>query len=108
MTRGQRVPLMPWATRMIQWRVQWVAKSRDGANPIKTRPSSDWSLQLDSMKPESLVNANQLRCVEYVLESCTRVAVRSFVPNPYAIGSRHAQCLEAKSQVVLREETTEG
>ena len=71
MTRGQRGPLMPWATRMIQWRVQWVAKARAGANPIKTRLSSDWSLQLDSMKPESLVNANQLCCVEYVLESCT-------------------------------------
>jgi hypothetical protein len=71
MTRGQRVPLMPRATHVVQWRVQWVAKSRDGANPIKTRPSSDWSLQLDSMKPESLVNADQLCCVEYVLESCT-------------------------------------
>ena len=59
MTRGQRVPLMSWATRMVQWRVQWVAKSRGGANPIKARPSSDWSLKLDSMKPESLVNANQ-------------------------------------------------
>ena len=72
MTRGQRGPLMPWATRMIQWRAQWVAKARAGANPIKTRPSSDWSLQLDSMKPESLVNANQLCGVEYVLESCTQ------------------------------------
>ena len=49
-TRGQRDPLMSWATRMVQWRVQWVAKSRGGANPIKARPSSDWSLQLDSMK----------------------------------------------------------
>ena len=76
MTRGQRGPLMPWATRMIQWRVQWVAKSRDGANPTKTRPSSDRSLQLDSLKPESLVNANQLRCVEYVLESCTHCPSR--------------------------------
>ena len=79
MTRGQRGPLMPWATRMIQWRVQWVAKSRDGANPTKTRPSSDRSLQLDSLKPESLVNADQLCCVEYVLESCTRDAVQFFI-----------------------------
>ena len=79
MTRGQRVPLMLWATHVVQWRVQWVAKSRDGANAIKTRPSSDWSLQLDSMKPESLVNADQLRCVEYVLESCTRDAAQSFI-----------------------------
>jgi hypothetical protein len=33
--------------------------------------SSDWSLQLDSMKLESLVNVNQLRHVEYVPGSCT-------------------------------------
>ena len=72
MTRGQRDPLMSWATRMLQWRVQWVAKPRGGANPIKARPSSDWSLQLDSMKQESLVTVNQLCHGEYVLESCTQ------------------------------------
>ena len=33
--------------------------------------SSDWSLQLDSMKLESLVNVHQPRRVEYVLGSCT-------------------------------------
>ena len=71
MTRGQRDPLMSWATRMLQWRVQWVAKPRGGANPIKARPSSDWSLQLDSMKPESLVSGNQLCSAEYVLKFCT-------------------------------------
>ena len=37
----------------------------------KTSLSSDWSLQLDSMKLESLVNAHQPRRVEYVLGSCT-------------------------------------
>ena len=77
MTRGQRGPLIPWATHVIQWRTQWVANARAGANPIKMRPSSDWSLQLDSMKPESLVNANQLCGVEYVLESCTHRLVIS-------------------------------
>jgi hypothetical protein len=51
--------LTPWATHVLQWLVQWVAKSRDGANPTKTGPSSDWSLQFDSMKSESLVNAYQ-------------------------------------------------
>ena len=71
MTSDQRGPLIPWATHVVQWRVQRVAKSQDGANPIKTRPSSDWSLQLDSMKMESLVNANQPHRVEYVLELCT-------------------------------------
>ena len=37
----------------------------------KVSRSSDWSLQLDSMKSESLVIANQLCCGEYVLGSCT-------------------------------------
>ena len=37
----------------------------------KTEPSSDWSLQLDSMKPESLVMAHQLRRREYVPGPCT-------------------------------------
>ena len=37
----------------------------------KTGPSSDWSLQLDSMKLESLVKAYQLRRLEYVPGPCT-------------------------------------
>ena len=37
----------------------------------KTGPSSDWSLQLDSMKLESLVMAHQLRRREYVPGPCT-------------------------------------
>ncbi len=37
----------------------------------KVRLSSDWSLQLDSMKPESLVNVYQSWYVEYVPGSCT-------------------------------------
>ncbi len=37
----------------------------------KTRPSSDSSLQLDCLKVESLVIADQLRCGEYVPEPCT-------------------------------------
>ena len=41
------------------------------SKPLKTSLSSDWSLQLDSMKLESLVNAYQPRRVEYVLGSCT-------------------------------------
>ena len=39
--------------------VQRVAKPRGGANPKNARRSPDWSLQLDSMKSESLVIANQ-------------------------------------------------
>ena len=71
MTPNQHGPLMPWATRMIQWPVQRVAKPQGGANPIKTGLSSDWSLQLDSMKSESLVIAGQPYRGEYVLKSCT-------------------------------------
>ncbi len=37
----------------------------------KAGPSSDWSLQLDSMKLESLVMAHQLRRREYVPGPCT-------------------------------------
>ncbi len=37
----------------------------------KTVPSSDWSLQFDSMKPESLVKGYQQRPLEYVPGPCT-------------------------------------
>nr|AOE10194.1 hypothetical protein [uncultured bacterium] len=37
----------------------------------KARPSSDWSLQLDSMKVESLVIAHQPWRGEYVPGPCT-------------------------------------
>ncbi len=59
MTSSQRGPLMSWATRMIQWLLQWVAKPRGGANPIKGNLSSDRRLQLASLKLESLVIADQ-------------------------------------------------
>ena len=38
MTSNQRGPLMPWATLMLQWPLQWVAKPQGGANPTKTAP----------------------------------------------------------------------
>ena len=38
---------------------------------LKADLSSDWSLQLDSMKLELLVIANQPCCGEYVLGACT-------------------------------------
>ena len=59
MTPSQRGPLMPWATRMLQWLLQWVANPRGGANPIKGNLSSDRRLQLASLKLESLVIADQ-------------------------------------------------
>ncbi len=51
-------PLTTGAAHVIQWLLQRAAMPQGGANPIKNNPSSDWSLQLDSMKPESLVNVN--------------------------------------------------
>ena len=51
--------LMGRASHVIQWRVQRVANPRGGANLSKARRSPDWSLQLDSMKSESLVIADQ-------------------------------------------------
>jgi hypothetical protein len=71
MTPGQHVPLIPWATHVIQCRLQHDAMSQDGANRYKSRPSSDWGLQLDPMKLDSLVITGQLYCGEYVLKSCT-------------------------------------
>ena len=44
------------------------ARVSDSHKPLL---SSDWSLQLDSMKLESLVIANQLCRGEYVLGHCT-------------------------------------
>ena len=38
---------------------------------LKMVLSSDWSLQLDSMKPESLVIVDQQSHGEYVLGACT-------------------------------------
>ena len=47
------------------------ALSREAAAIAKAGPSSDWRLQLASMKPESLVMAHQLRRREYVPGPCT-------------------------------------
>ena len=71
MTPGQHVPLTPWATRIIQSPVQRDATRQLRANRNKAGASSDWGLQLDPMKLESLVIAGQLYRGEYVLKSCT-------------------------------------
>ena len=42
-----------------------------GSQSQKADRSPDWSLQLDSMKPESLVMVDQLRYREYVPGPCT-------------------------------------
>ena len=51
--------LMSWATHVLQWPVQSVAKRRRTSKPQKAGLSSDWSLKPDSMKLESLVIAHQ-------------------------------------------------
>ena len=51
--------LMGRASHVIQWTVQRVANPRGGANPDKAVRSPDCSLQLDCMKSESLVIADQ-------------------------------------------------
>ena len=52
---------------MLQWAVQRAANPARVSESLKAVLSSDWSLQLDSMKPESLVIANQQSRGEYVL-----------------------------------------
>ncbi len=80
---------MPWATHVLQWPVQRVAKPRGGANLKKTGLSSDWSLKLDSMKVESLVIVDQNATVNtfpglvHTARHTTRVGdTRSRYPNP--------------------------
>ena len=64
---------------------------------VKSRLSSDWSLQLDSMKSESLVKAYQLRRLEYVPGPCTH--------RP----SHHGSLVHPKpSYQLLAEEDVEG
>ncbi len=50
--------LIRWATHVLQWRLQWQLL-REGKLISKSRLSSDCSLQLESMKAESLVIADQ-------------------------------------------------
>ena len=71
MTSNQRGPLTPWATHALQWLGQYVLQTREGELIFKPSLSSDWRLQLASMKLESLVTANQPRRSEYVLGLCT-------------------------------------
>jgi hypothetical protein len=56
---------------MLQCPVQWDAKGRPGANPIKAGHGADCRLQPACMKRESLVIAGQLHRGEYVLGACT-------------------------------------
>ncbi len=58
---------MPRAANVLQWSRQTEARPRGGAKSDKVGPSSDWSLQLDSMKSESLVIVYQRDTVNVFL-----------------------------------------
>ena len=53
------MPLMIWATHVLQWRLTKRSEAARQSKSQKQRLSSDCSLQLDYMKLESLVIANQ-------------------------------------------------
>ena len=53
------MPLMIWATHVLQWRLTKRIEAVRQSKSQKQRLSSDCSLQLDYMKLESLVLADQ-------------------------------------------------
>ncbi len=62
--------LTPWAAHVLNGRYRRM-QYREVEQILKADPSSDWSLQLDSMKLDSLVMAHQLRRRECVPGPCT-------------------------------------
>ena len=70
MTPDQHDPYVLGYTRATMGRTMGRETAR-WSKSQKTSLSSDRSLQLDSVKLESLVIAGQQYCGEYVLESCT-------------------------------------
>ena len=85
------------ATHVLQWPVQRVASSDEQSQSPKAGLSADWSLQLASMKLESLVIVDQLRHGEYVPGPCTH--------RP----SRHGSCERPKSvSEPARDQAAEG
>ena len=53
------MPLMSWASHVIQWRINRGKQCREAEQIPKRRPSSDCRLQLACMKSELLVIADQ-------------------------------------------------
>ncbi len=70
MTSSQYGPYVQGCTRATMIGTEGSKAARRSKSP-KADLSSDWSLQLDSMKLESLVMAHQLRRREYVPGPCT-------------------------------------
>ena len=75
------------------------SKPAKGSGSQKTSLSSDWSLQLDSMKLESLVMAHQLRRREYVPGPCTHRPshLESWLYPKYLLGPKVWLVIEMKS-----------
>ena len=65
------MPLMTWATHVLQWIGTKRSELARVSKPHKTILSSDCSLQLDYMKLESLVIANQNVAVNTFPGLCT-------------------------------------
>jgi hypothetical protein len=70
MTSSQYGPYAPGDTRATMAGTEGREAAR-WSQSQKAGPSSDWSLQLDSMKSESLVTAHQPWRREYVPGPCT-------------------------------------
>jgi len=65
------MPLMTWATHVLQWTEQREAKPRGWSETQKTVLSSDCSLQLDCTKLGIASNRESACRGEYVLGPCT-------------------------------------
>ncbi len=78
------------ATHVLQWLVQRVPKPRGGGNPKKTGLSSDRSLQLDCVKSESLVIADQQAAVN------TFPGLVHTVRQATKVGSTRSRCANRK------------
>ena len=70
MTSSQHAPYVLGYTRATMAGTKRCDLAR-ASQPQKPGLSSDWGLQLDPMKLESLVIADQQRCGEYVPGPCT-------------------------------------
>ena len=70
MTSSQYAPYVQGDTRATMAGTEGRQPAR-GSESQKAGLSSDWGLQLDPMKPESLVIAGQPYRGEYVLGACT-------------------------------------
>src|ERR1700682_2756442 len=112
MTSSQHGPYVPGYTRATMGRTT-SRKLAIVSQSLKPAPSSDWRLQLASMKSESLVNADQLRCVEYVPGPCTHRPSRhlSLVypkPSVQPQGARRLRCAREGGRSRTKVAVSEG